>query len=178
MKRVVFVVGHSFYDNGADNKQNGITEYKFNMEVAHWIMQNERFKNIDTIIKARNASYDELPEEINTLNPDLIICLHCNAFNDDVQGIETLYWYFSEKGWAVADIVQRHMLEALKLDDRGSKAVVQGEAGWPVLKNTKAPCVIGEPFFIDAMDIIDSDLVEQVGKAYLEAVEEIFRDVI
>ncbi len=178
MKRVVFVVGHSFYDNGASNKQNGATEYKFNLEVAHWIMQNERFKDIDTIIKARNASYDELPEEINTLNPDLIICLHCNAFNEEVQGTEALYWHTSSKGKEAAEVLQEHMLEALGLNDRGIKATVEGEAGWPVLKRTVAPCVIGEPFFIDAMDPINEELVEQVGRAYLEAIEGIFREVI
>lgn len=178
MKRVVFVVGHSFYDNGAENKHNGATEYKFNLEVAHWIMQNERFKDIDTIIKARNASYGELPEEIDTLNPDLIICLHANACNEEAQGTEMLYWHTSSKGKAAAGVLQEHMVKALGLNDRGAKPRYQGEDGWPVLKETEAPCVIGEPFFIDAIDPIGMELVEKVGRAYLEAVEEVFREVI
>ena len=178
MKRVVFVVGHSFYDNGADNKNTGDTEYKFNMEVAHWIMQNEKFKDIDTIIKARNASYGELPEEINSLNPDLVVCLHCNAFNEKVQGTEMLYWYNSKKGKAAAEIFQNHFLEALKLNDRKAQGKKHKENGAPVLSGTKAVCIIGEPFFIDSMDSIDNNLVEKVGRAYLDSVKEVFEKVI
>ncbi len=179
MKRVVFVVGHSFYDNGAENKKTGDTEYKFNLEVAHWIMKNERFKNIDTVIKARNAAYEELPEEIDTLNPNLIVCLHANAHNEKVQGTEMWYWNTSSKGSRAAKIIQTHMVSTLGLHNRGVKPAYQGDNGWPVLKRTHAPCIIGEPFFIDALDIIDNTIVEKVGKAYLDAVEEIFtKDVI
>jgi N-acetylmuramoyl-L-alanine amidase len=66
-------------------------------------------------------TYKELPDDINALNPDFIISLHCNAFNGKASGTEVLYYHKSEKGKKMAEILLNHLVEYLKLPNRGIK---------------------------------------------------------
>jgi N-acetylmuramoyl-L-alanine amidase len=148
MKSVVLVIGHSKDSEGACNKKHRECEFTFNQKLVNVIDALLAGQPIITHIVYRDL-YETLPEDINKLNPDFIISFHCNAYNKKTSGTETLYWHSSRKGRKIADIVQDEILHALNLPNRGSKPVYDGERGNYVLKETKAPCVITEPFFID-----------------------------
>ena len=72
----------------------------------------------------------------------------------------------------IAQILNNHIVNALKLYNRGIKPKGAEDRGGYLLKNTLAPCVIVEPFFIDN----DSDLKtaldkkEQLIMSYVNAI--------
>lgn len=146
MNRIAIVIGHSIRSQGAAN-HNGLTEFKFNQRLALAIC--ERGIPGAEIIPVYRDSYLDLPKKINVLNPDAIISLHCNAFNTKVSGTEVLYYHRSGSGQALAAILQGNLVSALNLPDRGIKPVDSEGRGGHLLKQTNAPCVIAEPFFID-----------------------------
>ncbi len=151
MKRVVVVPGHSFEDPGAVNDKLGLREYDCVLEMALELFSEDRWKDIDVILKGRN-SYATLPKEINSLNPDYVIELHLNAANGKSQGTEVLYCGASTRGKQMAEIIQERLAEALEYPDRGVKVVEKGQRGAKILWDTKAPCVIVESCFIDSLN--------------------------
>ena len=176
MKKCALVIGHKKTSPGASNKEVGLTEFEFNDELA--IEIEKEVGNVD-IQRVYRRTYNTLPNDINELNPDFIISLHCNAFNETVSGTEVLYYHRSEKGKLIAEILNRNLVDALELKNRGEKPKSSEDRGGYLLKSTIAPCVIAEPFFIDN----DSDLKtaqeskEALVKAYADSVVEIANEI-
>lgn len=151
MKTCALVIGHKKYSPGAVNLASGINEFKFNEQLAIEIEQ--RVSDV-LIQRVYRRTYNTLPLDINELDPDFVISLHCNAFNKTASGTEVLYYHRSKKGKLFADILQKKLVLALSLPDRGIKSRTVEDRGGYLLKQTNAPCLISEPFFIDN----DSDL--------------------
>ncbi len=171
-KLAAVVIGHKQEFPGAKNESYGITEFEFNDYLSKKIQQGS--KNT-SVIRVYRTTYKNLPMELNTLHPDFIISLHCNAYDTQVSGTEVLYYYKSKNGKIMASILQKHLLKALDLKNRGIKPKTAEDRGGYLLKYTKAPCVIAEPFFIDN----DSDYViaacdiDKLVQAYVNAIDEI-----
>ena len=145
--KVALIVGHKEDSQGACNSTYGICEFGFN---------NKLVEKIDCLLDSRceteivyRDTYKTLPDKINILNPDFVISFHANSFNTHVSGAETLYYYKSKKGKQIAEIFQSKLTTVLGLNDRGTKAKSSEQRGGYLLRNTKAPCIIVEPFFID-----------------------------
>ena len=168
------IIGHKKYSPGAKNAAHSLSEFEFNDELSRIIESKVRNSMVQRVYR---RTYKDLPYDINELNPDFIISLHCNAFDGKVSGTETLYYHKSIKGRQFAEIVQRLILTCLALKDRGIKACTVEEKGGYLLKYTKAPCVIAEPFFIDNDKDLNAALVkkEKLAGAYAEAIDEIAR---
>jgi len=143
--RVALVVGHKKESQGACN-HTGICEFMYNKALVNMIAS--QLKDIEYVIMYRD-SYDMLPEQINYLEPDIIISFHCNAYNTRVSGSEVLYYHSSEKGKELAYQLQNILIDTLDLPDRGIKPKHAEDRGGYLLRYTNAPCVILEPFFID-----------------------------
>jgi len=169
-KFCALVIGHKKASPGAVNKKTGITEFEFNDDFARRI--ENKVKNVD-IQRVYRRTYQELPDDINALNPDFIVSLHCNAFNTRASGTEVLYYHKSEKGRKMAEILLTHLLEHLKLPDRGIKPKTAEDRGGYLLCYTKAPSVIAEPFFIDNDDDLDraKEDMDGLAAAYAKAIE-------
>ena len=173
-KLCALVIGHKKSSPGAVNERAGLTEFDFNEELAIRIEKKVKKTEVQRIYR---RTYKELPDDINTLDPDFIVSLHCNAFNGRASGTEVLYYHKSEEGKKMAEILLNHLVEHLKLPNRGIKPKTAEDRGGPLLRYTKAPCVIAEPFFIDN----DSDLsraqededIDELAVAYAKAIEEI-----
>ena len=169
------VVGHTKVAPGASNKQSGTVEFPFNDALARDIKERVRKAHVEIVHRDEPNNFRGLPAKVNKVNPDFIISLHCNAFNTKATGTETLYWHSSRRGHEHAKILQRHVREALGLKDRRTKKKSEGDRGALLLKHTKAPCIIAEPFFIDN----DADLrIAQQNRsklvdAYAAAIDEI-----
>lgn len=172
--RCVLVVGHKPSSPGAKNKKADLTEYTFNDGLALSILTAMSNIDIEVGITYRNT-YKNLPDEINNLNPDLVISLHCNAYNTKASGSETLFYHKSSTSLGIAGLINNNISKALGLKNRGIKAKTSEDRGGYLLRNTKAPCVIVEPFFIDN----DNDLELVLGKreslvnAFVESIVEI-----
>lgn len=155
-KHVVLNIGHGGdsgnYDSGAI-AADGTHEHAFNRDELGPLVKSELeslgFK-VTTVIQ--NRSFGELPSRINALNPDVILSLHFNAYNGQATGTETLYWNTSKRGKALASEVQARMVDVLGLANRGIKPKFKGDRGAALLRDTKAPCLILEPFFGDNPD--------------------------
>jgi N-acetylmuramoyl-L-alanine amidase len=176
--RVAVVIGHNNKDEGARNKNYEMSEFRFNQQLAHDIDHNFYEHNmVDEIrIVYRETNYQDLPIQINELNPDLIVSLHCNAFNEEVNGCEMLYYHKSEAGKKVAQIFQNKIVNLFENKDRGIKSKTSEDRGGYLLRYTNAPCIIAEPFFIDnyeeylkARELFDSG---ELTSAYCECIDD------
>jgi len=150
------VIGHSQHSQGASNA-DGTTEYGFNLSLANkvadeildrQIHQLEIAKGVYVVLIER-GSYRYLPKKINQKYVDFVISMHCNAFNKKATGTETLYYHTFLEGKRLATMLQRNMVNALGLPDRGIKPKRTEDRGGYLLRYTNATCVIAEPFFID-----------------------------
>jgi N-acetylmuramoyl-L-alanine amidase len=86
-----------------------------------------------------------------------------------------LYYHRSEKGKKMAEILLSHLVDHLKLAKRGIKQKTSEDRGGYLLRYTKAPCVIAEPFFIDNDDDLTRALedIEGLAGTYAQAIDQI-----
>jgi len=176
MKKIkcALVIGHKQSSQGAYNETYKIHEFEFNEELANVIIGIE-FDHVE-IHKIYRRTYSSLPNDINELNPDFVISLHCNAFNKKASGSEVLYYHKSEKSKQYANILQKNFVRNLELSDRGIHGKTSEDRGGYLLKNTIAPCIIAEPFFIDNDEdykIAGIDKYSELLLSYKQSIAEI-----
>lgn len=176
MKTCALVIGHKKSSPGASNADSGTTEFDFNEALARDIENQVEDVAVQRVYR---RTYSTLPSDVNELEPDFIISLHCNAFNKQVSGTEMLYYHRSKKGKVMAEILQSKVLQALGLNDRGIRPKDAEDRGGFLLKNTSAPCVIAEPFFIDNNSDLEkaNSAREQLVAAYASAISDIARQI-
>jgi len=174
--RCGLVIGHKANRQGACNKKHNICEYQFNDQLACDIYDNlkEKESNINIRIIHRRV-YKELPDDINKVNPDFFISMHCNAFNGEWNGTETLYYHTSKKSKEIAHIFQKNMLNAYNFTHRGVLGRGTEDRGGYLLRYTNMPGVIAEPFFIDNDDAYETVMsnYDKIVNAYVDSIESI-----
>lgn len=179
-KLCALVIGHKKKSPGAVNVKANITEFDFNEDLALRIEKKVQKAQKTDIQRVYRRTYKQLPDDINELNPDFIISLHCNAYNGQVSGTEVLYYHKSERGKKMAEILLSHLVDHLKLPNRGIRPKTSEDRGGYLLHYTKAPCVIAEPFFIDN----DNDLVraqediDGLAGSYAAAIDQMSEEVV
>jgi N-acetylmuramoyl-L-alanine amidase len=156
--KIALVIGHTKNSPGACNNNYQTCEFPFNEKLVKDLA--DRVANKHDIEIVYRDTYSGLPDKINALYPKFIVSFHCNAFNKRATGTETLYYHSSTKGKAIAEIFQKNLVSTLGLSDRGIKPKSAEDRGGYVLRYTKAPCVLLEPFFIDN----DSDYLNVMMK--------------
>ena len=171
MRPLALVVGHRIDVPGAKNPKTPINEYMFNYHLACGIMHFNRLSyQLPIRMVIRRRSLEDVVRYVNDLEARACISLHCNAFFGKGTGSEVLYWHTSKIGKQIAEYLLDQIGLALQLKIRGAKPIQQGQRGSFLLRYTKCPCVIAEPFFIDN----DQDLkvayenYPKLIKAYLE----------
>lgn len=162
MKTIALIVGHKHNSPGAVNGINGVSEFEFNNEltsiVAYHLQQSPGF--VPVIIY--RDTYSGLPAKVNATEADIALSFHCNAFDDNPHGSETLYYHKSVKGKLLAQCIQKNVVGCLGTKDRGIKPKkwdhigTKGDRGGLLLRQTAMPCVIIEPFFIDAIESLEN----------------------
>lgn len=174
------IVGHKANKPGACNKNSNICEYQFNDQLACDIYDYLKEEKSNTSIQIiRRQTYRELPDDVNLLNPDFCISLHCNAAHPDYtgkwNGTETLYYHKSKKGKSMAEIVQKNIVEVLEFKDRGILPRKTEDRGGYLLRYTDMPCIIAEPFFIDNNSAYKTviERYDRLVRAYAYSIEKI-----
>ena len=144
--KAAIIVGHSVTKQGAVNSTHGVSEFEYNKQVA----QRVCFDNPNAIIVYRRNGYKQLPSDVNDLNVDLVISLHCNAFNKKASGFEILS-SGSSNSIKAAKLFELNIYYDLfeEIPLRGIKIKKLTDRGGLILHKTKAPCILLEPFFID-----------------------------
>jgi N-acetylmuramoyl-L-alanine amidase len=169
-KLCALVIGHKKSSPGAGNVRAGIHEFEFNEDLAIRIEKKTQNTKIQRVYR---RTWGELPADINELNPDFVLSLHCNSYNGQASGTEVLYYHKSKVGESIAKILQRHLVAFLGLRDRKVQPKTSEDRGGNLLRHTKAPCVIAEPFFIDNdQDLAKArDDLEGLAGAYARAID-------
>lgn len=138
------------------------------------VVDREVVKELEPILKALGHSvtvcnnetskdYVEETRIANTSNYDWYLDIHCNAYNGQAFGVETLV-YADNKPQAHA--ISKNIAE-LGFYNRGVKT----RTDLYILKNTKAKALLVECFFIDSKK--DCDIYAKVGaKAIAKAIAE------
>lgn len=165
--RVGLIVGHSSVSQGASNPTNGITEFQVNDYIAKQIVLGLNLTGYVTPVTIYRNRYATLPYNVNQIDVDFALSLHCNAFNTRASGTEMLYYHSSRNGKVFAETLQREVVSALGLRNRGIKPKHSEDRGGYLLKETIMPCVIAEPFFIDNDG--DFQAVENNASAFIQA---------
>lgn len=94
-------------------------------------------------------------ETSNEWGADIFVSLHCNAFNTQARGTETLYKSFN--GQRLANDIQSQLIRSINTVDRGVK---KRDDLW-VLNGTDATAVLVEMAFIDNdddLEMLNNDL--------------------
>lgn len=176
-KLCALVIGHKKKSPGAINANSSLTEFYFNEDFA---LRVEKGIEKTQVQRVYRRTHKELPDDINALGPDFTVSLHCNAFNKKVSGTEVLYYHRCEKGKRMAEILLNFLVEHLKLPNRGIKPKTSEDRGGYLLRYTKSPCVIAEPFFIDNDDDLARAQEDMDGltAAYAAAIDQIAQGTI
>jgi N-acetylmuramoyl-L-alanine amidase len=172
--KVALVIGHKKNRPGACNEDYGKCEFEFNEKLVKDI-KNKINRNYEVEIVYRDT-YRDLPDKVNKLNPDFVVSFHCNAFNKKASGSEVLYYRTSKKGKEIARIFQKYIIQTLGLYDRGIKGKGSEDRGGYILRYTKAPCILIEPFFID--NNVDYMRVQERYDAFVEALKNAIYDTL
>lgn len=150
MSKVLLIVGHKEHAGGAVGTVWGeeTDEWHINDKVVDDIIA--RYKGPLKLVKKYRVRYDDLPREVDNEKPMFAIEFHLNAANTVATGSETLYNWESKKSELLAALMQKHVVEALDLRDRGTKRISMDDRGGYLLCNVRScPIVILEPYFLD-----------------------------
>lgn len=158
MYRVAFVIGHHEKAQGAYSEYFGQSEWEFYKEVSKWIEYDIDVFYHDPAIKSYTQRIKNTASKLD--NFDLVIEAHFNAATPKANGVETLYYFESEKGKEYAkmfsDIINTQT--GIKLRNNGLKALVnKKDRGFASVYYPKPPTILIEPFFGSNMN--DSQLI-------------------
>lgn len=150
--RVAIIVGHEPGAPGAVNPGTRESEYAFNSKLLPLILERVALIGRGLIVVERvfrhPEGYSKLPAKVNALKVDCAIELHANNFDGTATGTEMICLPDSKEAMRLASLLQGEVLKELGLADRKVKGPWAGR-GEPLLRGTRMPCVIVEPFFID-----------------------------
>lgn len=186
MKKIALIIGHSETSQGAVNSNSGMTEFLFNEPLAHLVATKLITAGYEPLVIYRGESYSSLPGDVNKTGADIAVSLHCNAFNKESNGTETLYFKGSQKGFLLASCIQEQIVKCLGLKDRGIKPCKYkyvgkaGDRGGYLLEKTAMPCVIVELFFIDSDTSLElaSLKIDELAQAYTKGIQNFIKGTL
>lgn len=178
IRRIGVVIGHGGNDCGAVSSDGKYTELAYNTELANDLIKELESKGYETVKHNRGYNRAENVPWLNSSRLDLIISLHCNsAANKEATGTEVIHYEKSTLGKIFAEILSKNVSKALGLKNRGAKVPFNGRGEY-LLKNTKAVCVISEPFFIsnDKDLAIGLEKKKDYIKAIIDSIDKYFEN--
>lgn len=153
MKRLAIVVGHNSAAQGAVRADTGESEFVWNGRLARRIERLAPDYGIEARVFHRtpgggySTEIKRVYSDVDAWKADASVELHFNsAATPDASGTETLS-SGSALSLRLAESIQREMVVALGLRDRGIKTRAGSERGGSSLIAGRAPAVLVEPFF-------------------------------
>ncbi|OPZ79136.1 MAG: N-acetylmuramoyl-L-alanine amidase LytC precursor [Actinobacteria bacterium ADurb.Bin444] len=127
--------GHGGWDPGAVNPFTGTQEKTVNLKIGKRLDELLRGVGLQTVMTRTEdvALGPTLSEDLtrrgqiaNEAGATILVMIHNNAHDGDSNGTETFYWgtddkNYSVEGKALAQTIQRHLVAAVGLRDRGAK---------------------------------------------------------
>ena len=173
-KKIVLDAGHG-YNTAGKRTPNGIREWSLNNAVCNYIA--EYLKEYDVIITRTDdttgktdISLSRRVERINSINPDIFISIHHNAYNGKWGTHGGIEVYSHTQGTAtdkkLANIIAPLLAKETGLKNRGPKTMQLAILGC----KTSIPAVLCEGGFMDST--VDNPIItsEKGQRAYAKAV--------
>lgn len=116
---------------------------------------------------------------VEEADADILVSIHQNSYHSaSVKGAQVFYYEKSEKGLALASIIQKKLVAALEEDGKGR--VEKSNDNYYILLNVSCPAVIVECGFLsnpeEAAKLGSEEYQEMVAKAVAEGVVEYLLD--
>lgn len=153
-----------------------IKEWEFNYPTAKKLGELLKFNGFDVLFVSdtdEDTSLELRTDRANQAKADIFVSFHFNAFKGiwgAHGGIETLYSQGSTNGLKLANLVQKELIEATGLRDRGAKA---RNDLW-VLNKTAMPAILAECGFMDNLDeaklMLDEDYQVKCARAIAKGI--------
>jgi len=144
--------GHGGSDPGASG--NGLVEKEVTLAVSKKLQKQLENRGAKVIMTRKDDTYIALGERAriaNSVKTDIFVSVHLNSFSSaSANGTETFYHANSKEGKKLAAEIQKELVKALKMSDRGVKVPPGG--GFAVLNQTKMPAVLAELGFLTNKD--------------------------
>lgn len=142
--KIMINFGHAV--NGTDwgACYNGLREAEVNKTIGTTLANYLKSYGYDVTTYQQTKSVNDVWREENKSKYDILISIHCNAFNSTANGHEVLYYPTSDTGKKLAQCIQTSLVKTVGLRDRGLKP----RNDLAVLKRTKTVAVIVETAFI------------------------------
>lgn len=173
--------GHGLHTAGK-RTPDGEREWSFNNEVAKaFVKEMEKYKDVSVYRTDDESGKSDVPlhertNKANKAGADFYISFHHNAFQSkwgNHTGVETYYYRNSTVGKKIAEKVQKALVEAYGLKDRGIKT-----ANLHITRETNMPAVLVEGGFmdsrIDIKKLRNETVLQKAGKLIAEAVASYF----
>ena len=150
--RICIDAGHGGEDPGAVG-QNGTKEKDVNLQITLYLQEALERNGVTVVMTrkkdvAKRLTIDDRCIIANSADVDYLVSIHANADSDrdDKTGHGTETWAYSKtsKGYPLAQAIQKELVAANSLDDRGVR-IKQLD----ILKKTKAPAVLVETAFLN-----------------------------
>ncbi|HBS50115.1 MAG TPA: hypothetical protein DEA05_08520 [Rhodobacteraceae bacterium] len=183
--KLAIVVGHNSASQGAVRQDTGESEFVWNGRLARRIerLATNYSIQVRTFFRTPGGGYsreiERVYSEVDAWAADASVELHFNASGSpDATGTETL-----SSGTALslrlAESVQREMVVALGLRDRGIKTRAAEERGGGALHSGRSPAILIEPFFgsspVDNRATDEESEQERLADAILRGAAEAWR---
>lgn len=161
-----------------------LLEYEFNRNIVKKVMNKiatmANVRSINMCYEEEDISLKERCKRANQIFPGvekIFVSIHGNAYGDMIKfnkpsGIESYYYYPSKKGYELATIFQKHLVNETSWKNRGVKG-----AGFYVLKHTNMPAVLLECGFYtnkeECEKMLSDEWQDKIANAIVEAIKEI-----
>lgn len=172
MSKVILNVGHGGLTKDPGACDNGIREHYWNKEFVETILIPKLKEANIEYAEVNQTIYKTLATKINSVakKGDITLSFHLNSSESNAEGPEMLYYVNSKNSKRLATILQKNVLNALKIekDRRGIKPKTLADRGGSLLVRTTTPTVILEPAFVS--NLSDISRLDLYKKEYADAV--------
>ncbi len=180
--KIMLDAGHG-YNTPGKRSPDGMREYEFNRAVANYARQLlANYKNVTVYFShsdQRDVSLKARTDKANSLNVDIFVSIHANAFGSGgwstVGGIETfVYPTRPPAAYQLAQKIQRTLVISTGLENRGVKT-----ADFHVLRETEMDALLVECGFMtnrNEIKLLRSETYRRtIAEGIVKALAEQFR---
>ena len=143
-------------DSGAVNRNLGVTEAAIVLDISNLVEKYLKQAGYEVMslqsdnLNGESPSFKNVCATANDWGADAFVSIHCNAFNTEARGTETLCYSVNGEGGRLAKTIHNQLMPTLKtldstIPDRGIKERKE----LTVLRRTDMPAVLVEVAFID-----------------------------